>query len=331
MKGDQADPGPTIGILFPGEMGAALATALSRAGLRVLTTVDDRSARTRRLCQDAGLETLPSLVDVVASSQVVVSLVPPCAAVALAADYRKSVKGLPNPPLFIDANSISPVTALEIAALLAEARLDFVDAAIYGLASQLGSRGTMFLSGPSAPRVAEWFGRAVRVQVVGAEPGKASTMKSLVAGLNKGLAALFLEMGLLACAADMLPELLESYRNFYPGLMEVVDRLVPTYPQHAGRRRQELEELERTMKSFGLTPCVVRGSRQFIAAVADARLADCHAGPEPQHWTPAEVLAALSRHHVIHERQGLQGTHASSPCSLNNLSDRPEPVSYPAS
>ena len=81
-----------------------------------------------------------------------------------------------------------------------------------------------------------------------------------MAGLNKGLAALFLEMSQVASAANLVDELLEGYRTAYPGVMDVIDRLLPTYPQHAARRAQEMEELEQTIRNLGLRPCVTRGA-----------------------------------------------------------------------
>ena len=44
----------TVGILFPGEMGAALGLRLAESGLHVLTTLEGRSDRTAALC--AGLK-----------------------------------------------------------------------------------------------------------------------------------------------------------------------------------------------------------------------------------------------------------------------------------
>jgi 3-hydroxyisobutyrate dehydrogenase-like beta-hydroxyacid dehydrogenase len=297
MPGPANTAGPTIGILYPGEMGSSLGKVLAGDGFRVVTTLEGRSSRTRRLCHEVGLSVLGSLREVVQSADIVFSLVPPARALGAAGHFAEAVRGLARPPLFIDANSISPVTAHQIADLLTG--LDCVDAAFYGLASQLRSRGVLYLSGPRASQVADVLGRSLRVKVMGDVPGKASAMKSLLAGLNKGLVALFLEMSLLARESDLLNELLEAYREQYPGVMEVVERLLPTYPQHAGRRGQEMRELERTMQALDLQPCVVRGAREVITAVGRLGLAEQNGAQGTRKWSVPEVVEAIDAHAVL--------------------------------
>jgi 3-hydroxyisobutyrate dehydrogenase-like beta-hydroxyacid dehydrogenase len=303
MSNNATRPGPVIGILYPGEMGSSLGKVLTGNGLRVVTTLEGRSAHTRRLCYEAGLEVLPSFDEVARTAEITISLVPPAQALPLAKQYRTAARTVSSPLLYIDANSISPVTAMEIAALFADTHVSFVDAAIYGMASQLLSRGIVYLSGPLAAQAVDTLGRSLRTRIVGDTPGKASALKSLIAGLNKGLVALFLEMGLLGRQMGLFDELLASYRTIYPGVMEVVDRLLPTYPQHAARRGQEMAELERTMRSHGLRPCVVRGAREVITAFAQRGLADQSSEAASPPWTVPGVVEELFRHSLAQEYQ----------------------------
>ncbi len=286
---------PTIGILYPGEMGSALGKLLAGDGCRVVTTLEGRSDRTARLCREAGLEVLDSFADVVRLAGVVFSVVPPAQALPLAERYREAARGRSPAPLFVDANSVSPLTVQEIAARLGEADLPCVDAAVHGLAAQLRSRGTVYLSGPEAPRVAGLLEGLVRVRVMGDRPGQASALKMLIAGLNKGLVALFLELGLLAREGGLLPELVECCKNSYPGVAEVVERLLPTFPQHAARRGQEMQELERTMEAAGLTPAVVRGTREIITALGRLGLPARPDRADERPWTVAEVIEESHR------------------------------------
>src|SRR5260370_33540752 len=108
MRNTEASQRPTVGILYPGEMGSALAQVVMGDGFRVVTTLEGRSARTRRRCVEACLNVLDSFWDVVRASEVVFSLVPPGAALALAGQSRPAAEGLSQPPLSVDANSISP-------------------------------------------------------------------------------------------------------------------------------------------------------------------------------------------------------------------------------
>src|ERR1700689_4553618 len=107
-----------IGILYPGEMGTSLGKLLGRAGLGVVTTVEGRSPRTQRLCREFGLNVVESLGEVLQQSDVVISLVSPKAALtvarSVAAHRQASSRGL----LYVDANSISPMTVVQISEVL---------------------------------------------------------------------------------------------------------------------------------------------------------------------------------------------------------------------
>jgi 3-hydroxyisobutyrate dehydrogenase-like beta-hydroxyacid dehydrogenase len=277
--------GPTVGILYAGEMGSALGRALAADGPRVVTTLEGRGPRTQRLCREAGLEELPSLASVVRLADLVVSVVPPSAAVAVARSYA-SLAGDATGRLYVDANAISPATAAEVGRALAGTGVGYVDAAINGLASALHTGAIVYLSGAHAAEVAQVFGRCLRVQVVGDRPGQASALKGALAGLSKGLTALFVEIAVLARATGLSEPFLERCRSFYPGVLAVVERMLPTYPRHAGRRAEEMAELESFMLGLGLRPDMVRAAGQVTRAVAEAGLGDGA-------WTAEGVLEAL--------------------------------------
>jgi len=209
-------------------------------------------------------------------AEVVFSVVPPSAAVRVAEGYARAAGPCDRRATYVDANAVSPQTTQHLAMLLENAGHRFLDASIHGLASRLPQNGTHYLSGSAADKVARLFPDALRIDVLeGEEPGAASAMKMLVGGLNKGLVALFLEMSLLAREIGVLDKLLGVYRDCYPGVMEIVDRLLPTYPRHAGRRAEELAELESTMRSFGLVPRVVSGARSTTEELGSMSLDEC--------------------------------------------------------
>src|SRR6266436_4029636 len=140
----------TIGILYPGEMGTSFGKLLSETGFRVITTVEERSPRTHRLCCEAGLSTVDSLDEVLKQSDVVISLVSPGAALCVARNVAAQIEGSARTLLYVDANSISPMTVAQISEALRPVPVDFVDASVIGLASQLRQRGTLYLSGSRA-------------------------------------------------------------------------------------------------------------------------------------------------------------------------------------
>ncbi len=260
----------TIGVLYPGEMGAALASLLASRGVRVVTTLGGRGKGTMARCQEAGIAVLPTLADVVREAGVVISVVPPAAAEDMAAAYCELAHLAPARAIYLDLNSIGPELAKVIGGRIEAAGRAFVDGAINGLAKNLTRSATLFLSGARAGDVAAVIGDGMRVQVLGDEPGRASAMKMLLSGLSKGLCALFVESALVARRQGMLGEMIEAYEKIYPGVMSIVERMLPTYAQHAARRAVEMRETEQTAEAAGVEPCVLSAVRQVHEMIAGA-------------------------------------------------------------
>lgn len=64
----------TVAILSTGEMGHSVASVLGSHGLRVVTCLAGRSARTVGLAKKAGVLCLPTLEEVAAQSDLVISI-----------------------------------------------------------------------------------------------------------------------------------------------------------------------------------------------------------------------------------------------------------------
>ena len=98
----------TIAIVSPGAMGSALGRGFAEGGARVVATVAGRSSRTSDLAH--GLELLPSLEAVIAEADVVLSVVPPGAALAVAQRVGAVARALGVHPLVVDLNAVAPAT-----------------------------------------------------------------------------------------------------------------------------------------------------------------------------------------------------------------------------
>lgn len=255
---------PTVGILFPGEMGSTLGRLLLTRGVRVVTTLEGRSDRSARLCHAAGMEVLDSVGEVVTHADIVVSVVTPAAAIAVAQRVAAELSMRLGRTLYVDMNSVSPVTLANVRSVLDRPNLEFVDASIHGVASRLIGDGTLYLSGPSAAEVATLFGSPPRTVLLGDEVGRASLLKMLIGGVNKGLVALLLELSDVALKERMLDEFWAICRTAYPGVMEPFERLLPTYPQHAERRGEEMAELELTVLAAGKQPIMATAVRMLL-------------------------------------------------------------------
>jgi 3-hydroxyisobutyrate dehydrogenase-like beta-hydroxyacid dehydrogenase len=260
----------TVGVLYPGELGAALAAALRAGGLRVVTAIAGRSRRTADRGRATGIVMLDSLADVIRHCGIVVSVVAPGAAREVALEYCRHAHLAPAGAIYVDANSVAPEVAESLADELSRQRIDFVDAAINGLAANLSAGGTMFLSGARAGEVARLFEGTVRVRILGGQPGRASAMKMVLSGVSKGLCALFVELALLSSRRGMSSEFLEELSRIYPGVAALVERMLPTYARHAGRRAAEMNELEDTARAAGIEPCVIEAVRRLHEALAES-------------------------------------------------------------
>ena len=264
----------TLTILHPGDMGSAVAKAFTRRGWRVVSYLAGRSERTMRLALEAGVTALPSMADCLSASELVISLVPQRAATTTAAAFRAACRRVGSAPTYVDANSISPVTMAEVARIVTESGATCVDGAFIGNAAMLGTKTTLYLSGPAAGSVSEQIEGALVTRVLGPEVGSASCFKLSIYGFNKGLVAMFLEM---ITAADLLghrEELLGCLRDFYPEQVATVDRLLPTYPRHVGRRIEEMDEVIAWLDSIGHRTDMAVGTRSVFGCLEALALDD---------------------------------------------------------
>ena len=237
----------TVGIVSPGAMGGALGRGWAEAGARVVATVAGRSERTRGLAH--GLELLPSLRDVVAVSDVVVSVVPPGAALTVARDVRAAADGAGVRPLVADLNAVSPATVARLAAALAP--LDLVDGSISGGPPDRDVT-RVYLSGPRAAEVAALGHPRLDVRLLGDRAGTASAVKMSTASVYKGFAALLLHAVAAAEANGVRDVVLDDLARAYP---DVVAGLAPSLAAagaKAHRYAGEMHEIAATQAAAGL-------------------------------------------------------------------------------
>src|SRR5262245_43637401 len=106
-----------VGLIGAGEMGSALGARLRDGGVRVVVALDGRSARSRRRVAAASLEDVGSLAALAAASDLVLSVVPPGEAPAVAAEVASLPRGA---GVYADLNAVAPATVRSIAGLLAD-------------------------------------------------------------------------------------------------------------------------------------------------------------------------------------------------------------------
>jgi 3-hydroxyisobutyrate dehydrogenase-like beta-hydroxyacid dehydrogenase len=236
----------TIGVLHPGEMGAAVAAALRGRGHDVVWASAGRSAETSARAAAAGLRDVGSVQDMAAACDIVVSVCPPHAAAAVARELR----GFTG--IYVDANAVSPQTARAIGDVVTSGAAAFVDGGIIGPPPQEASTTRLYLSGPAAGEVAAVFdGTALETPVVSARVGAASAVKMAYAAWTKGTAALVLAVRETARAEGVEETLVAEWARSLPDLGDEHARAVRSAAAKGWRWVAEMEEIAATFAAAG--------------------------------------------------------------------------------
>lgn len=262
-----------IALLHPGAMGVTVGGTLSASGHRVRWLAEGRSAATRRRAEGAGFQPFDHAESLLAGADAVVSVCPPNAALEVAAQVAES--GFAG--TYLDANAVSPGTVRSMEGLFG-ARL--VDGGIIGPPALRPGTTRLYLSGPEARRVAEWFeaGALDAIALEGAA-GAASALKMCYAAYTKCSTALVLAVRALAEAEAVTPALLEEWSISQPGLAERSEAMAAGSAAKAWRFVGEMHEIAGTFEAAGLPDGFHRAAAEIYQRMAslegrEARLAE---------------------------------------------------------
>ena len=281
----------TVGVVSPGAMGSAVGRVLAAGGVRVVATVEGRSARTAQLAE--GIELLPGPDDVVAASGIILSIVPPGAALEVADAVARSAERVGARPLVADLNAVAPVTMRSVASRLERAGLAAVDGSISGPPPRAAGTTIVYLSGPRAAEVASLDAPGLELRVVGESIGTASAIKMSTASFYKGQTALLAQALRAARSNGVLELVLDDIRRHYPDFVDEAPRLLQRIAAKSGRYVAEMEEIAATQEQAGLTPDLFSA---FAAVYLGLSRTEAASGPLEQVDAEAsleDVLAAL--------------------------------------
>lgn len=233
-----------IGLLHPGQMGAAIGAQLVGAGHEVLWCRAGRSPSSVARADSAGLRGVDSVSELLAGCEVVLSICPPAAASSVA----ESVAGYRG--IFVDVNAISPHRMIEIASRLATV----VDGSIIGPPPSPDRSARVYLSGPGEA-VALVHGLFVGTQ---AEPvalssriGDASALKMAFGSYNKASHALAAVSHALAEEYGV-GEALRAEAGWESGGALAKPHRLPSVAARAWRWGPEMVEAAETFAAVGL-------------------------------------------------------------------------------
>jgi len=250
-----------VGLLHPGEMGAAIGRCLTTRGHTVLWASQGRGPATAERAAAAGLTDVGTVAELTGRAGIIFSVCPPHAALEVA----RSVAGFSG--LFVDANAIAPETTRSVAAVLSAGGTGaagtgatrFADGGIIGPPPQPGAdpaarNGTrLYLAGESAAEVAALFaGTPVGAQVVNGGIGAASAVKVAYAAWTKGSAALLLAARSLAHQERVEGTLLEEWALSQPELVRRLQHAARSAVAKGWRWEAEMTEIAAAMAAAGL-------------------------------------------------------------------------------
>jgi 3-hydroxyisobutyrate dehydrogenase-like beta-hydroxyacid dehydrogenase len=290
LRSGTIDDMTTVAIVSPGYMGAGLGGALRAGGARVVASVAGRSARTRRLARAAGLELLPSLVEVVAVADVVLSVTPPGQALAAAQTIANAARETGAKPVVADLNATSPDTMRLIAE--AWAGLPVVDGSISGPPPSARPGARVFLAGVRAADVAAlpWDGQIEPI-VLGTGIGSASALKMCTASVYKGLNGLVTQAMRVAGRYGVLDLVLDDLGT--NGLDGSAGVAVAATKAH--RYVDEMHQIAATQAGAGLTPALFEAFAAVYAEIAGTRLAEGDPESADHALSPDDIVRGLSK------------------------------------
>jgi 3-hydroxyisobutyrate dehydrogenase-like beta-hydroxyacid dehydrogenase len=294
----------TIGLLHPGEMGSAVGACLARRGFPVLWASAGRGPATATRAAAAGLRDAGTASELAGRADVILSICPPQAALAVA----RSVTAMPDPAdppsggvqpagpasgftgVYVDANAVSPATARQVARIVEAVGASYVDGGIVGPPPDTAGDTRLYLSGPDAGEIASLFGgTALDARVISGQPGQASALKMAYAAWTKGTAALILAVRALARAEGAEEALLAEWRQSQPTLAARSRTAAQSAAGKGWRWTAEMEEIATTMAAAGLPDGFHRAAAEVFGRVPRAS-----PGPADEHTLAAVADALLA-------------------------------------
>lgn len=281
-----------VGILSPGDMGAAIGAALGAHGVPVLTCLAGRGELTRLRAREAGMHDLPDLDGLVREAALILSVLVPAEAEGLALQLADAMRRTGSRPVFADCNAISPGTMRRIAAAVGAAGATVADAGIIGPPPGPGRSTRLYCSGPDVTALTALNEHGLEVRVVGEAIGQASGLKMVYAASTKGTTALWTELLVAAKALGLDQALAAEFAQSRGGIAAQVSGSIPSMPRRARRWVGEMEEIARTFAEVGLTPRILEGAAEMYRLVGETPLADqTSREPDPTLSAVVDVLA----------------------------------------
>jgi len=262
-----------VGVISPGDMGQAIAGRLKESGLNVYAALDGRSERTKTLARAAGLTDCGSIEKLVATCELVLSVINPGEALNVARQVAAAMRKTGRKIAFADLNAVSPQTAREADRMIREAGGMFIDGGIIGPPPRgEKDKPRIYVSGPDAYLFESISHPNLLMRVLSERVGDASGVKMCYAAMTKGTTALAVELLVAARKLGVEQALEKELRESRNDVFEWQMKNIAVMPPKAYRWVPEMQEIAKTFGELGLTRRIFEGATDIYALVAATTL-----------------------------------------------------------
>ena len=238
---------------MPGDMGHAVGRALRGHGHQVICALNGRSRHSQGLAEQAGLLDVGTLRAVVEQADLILSILPPAAALGLAQSVASEMTLTQKTPVYVDCNAIAPETAKAVGEVMTGVGASCIDAGIIGAPPGQGGGPRFYVSGPDCSAMTGLDGKGFQVIEMGADIGQGSAIKMAYAGLTKGTWTLHTAVLMAAERLGVTEPLLAEFAASQSAALGAMRARVPFIPADSARWVGEMEEIARTFAKAGVT------------------------------------------------------------------------------
>jgi 3-hydroxyisobutyrate dehydrogenase-like beta-hydroxyacid dehydrogenase len=290
-----------LGFIGFGEAAFNIANGLKNEGLKGITAYDkfwDVKPQADLICKraaDSKVTLVPSLRTLVENSTLVISAVSANMAVSLAKEAKPFLK---QDKLYVDINATSPMTKVEVDAIISSVAL-FVDCAVMGPIPTYKHKVPVTVSGNGARMFLETMAPyGMNITFMDAPAGSASASKMFRSIFMKGFVTLILEMLDAAHKYHVEDDVLLSVQETLTAgpLLEVINGLVCRGVIHSERREHEMDEVIATLATLHVDSRMSQASKAKLRWCTELGLKEYFKGVPPKDFH--EIFAALDKKRV---------------------------------
>jgi 3-hydroxyisobutyrate dehydrogenase-like beta-hydroxyacid dehydrogenase len=255
-------------------MGSGVGTVLRAHGISVFTSLEGRSARTRDLAVQAGIEDAGTITELVRSVDTIFCIVVPEFALSVANNVAAAIRETGSPVLYVDCNAVAPATVRAAAEEILRAGGRFADIGILGGPPSTNPGSRFMTSGPGAEEVSQLRECGLNIKVMQGDIGAASGLKMCFAAMSKGLQALGVELLVAARLMGIEDDLRTEQEDSQAGPLSLLRRSMPAMTTKAHRWVSEMEEIAQTFSDLGFSPELYQSVANVYRWVATTPLAE---------------------------------------------------------